>query len=159
MSSPEANLEELRQRISAFHAARAKTGEYLMGLRHSPLTQEQKADVVRRARDPAMEARAVQELKVLHGLLLGREPTSQEMEEGLGVLPVIPIAVAAAVGGGAWSLSSIFGYLEERERTAQRELNPTAARWADVVQQSLPLVAVGGGILGVWYLWGKYGGK
>jgi hypothetical protein len=164
-----ARLEDLRKAIQSFHKARLKTGEMLMGLRPMKYTQAEAAQIVRQLRDQSLEQRMVDELRTLNRLLLQREPTVEEMEAGLppqdqlGWLPAIPAAWTAlslaAIGGGAWTLTSYFNSAAERERRLQRELNPQAAFWSDVAntvtRYGMPVAMVGGSIFGVWWLWKK----
>jgi hypothetical protein len=165
-----ARLEDLRKAIQNFHKVRLKTGEMLMGLRPMKYSQAEAAKIVRQLRDPNMEQRMVDELRTLNRLLLQREPTVEEMEAGLPpqdqlgfALPALPIAWTAlslaAVGGGAWTLTSYFNAAAERERRLQRELNPQAAFWSDVAdtvtRYGMPVAMVGGSIFGVWWLWKK----
>jgi len=163
-----ARLERLRKSISAFHRARLKTGEYLMGMRKMRYPQAQGIEVARSLRSPVDEERAVGGLRSLNQLLLGRDPTVAEMEAGvavqetgLGIIPALPATWVAvtAIAGGAWSLSSIFDALTERERRIQRELNPSAAFWSDVANTAatwvLPVLIVGGVVVGGWYLWSR----
>lgn len=162
-------LEELRKAIQRFHKERLKTGEMLMGLRPMRYPQAEAAKIVKQLRDPTLEQRMVDELRVLNRLLLGREPTVEEMEVGippqdqLGFLPAIPLAWTllgvTAIGGGAWTLTSYFNSAAERERRLQRELNPQAAFWSDVAdtvtRYGMPVALFGGGVFGLWWLWKK----
>jgi hypothetical protein len=164
-----ARLEELRKAIQKFHKARLKTGEMLMGLRPMKPTQAEAAQIVRQLRDQKLEQRMVEELRTLNRILLQREPTVEEMEAGLppqdqlGFLPAIPVAWTAlslaAIGGGAWTLTSYFNAAAERERRIQRELNPQAAFWSDVAdtvtRYGMPVALVGGSVFGLWWLWKK----
>jgi hypothetical protein len=97
-------------------------------------------------------------------LLLGREPTVKELRDGipplhtiygeetdLGLIPLL-LAAAPVVLGGAWGLSSVFGYMTERERTAQTELEEQASLLDTARAWALPAaLAVGVGSLG--YIW------
>ncbi len=164
-----ARLEDLRKAIQNFHKSRLKTGEMLMGLRPMKYSQAQAAQIVRQLRDQSMEQKMVDGLRTLNRLLLQREPTVEEMEAGLppqdqlGFLPALPLAWSAlslaAIGGGAWTLTSYFNASAERERRLQRELNPQAAFWSDVANTAtrygMPVALLGGGVFGVWWLWKK----
>jgi hypothetical protein len=164
-----ARLEDLRKAIQRFHKARLKTGEMLMGLRPMKYSQAEAAQIVRQLRDQNMEQQMVDGLRTLNRMLLQREPTVEEMEAGLppkdqlGFLPAIPLAWSAlslaAIGGGAWTLTSYFNASAERERRLQREINPRAAFWSDVAdtvtRYGMPVALVGSSIFGIWWLWKK----
>lgn len=147
---PEARraVNDLRKAINAFHAARLRTNEARLGLVKTKVPPEQAAQIIASWRDPRMEEEAVQELRAFLAMLLGREPTTSEMESGpppgeaLGILPLIAIPL---IIGGAASLSTLFGYLTERERTAQAQLGVGqgfGARLQGYAVQALPWVAV-----------------
>lgn len=128
-------LDQLQASISRFYAARARTNRFLE-------QHPEAAEVVAAGRDAPTEVRAAQELRELGRMLLGREPTREEMSRGvvtaepdqLGLLPLVAIA------GGAWGLSSVFGYLEEREQRLQRELGMTSS-WSDAFGAAAPYIS------------------
>jgi hypothetical protein len=150
---PEARraIEDLRKSINAFHAARLRTNEARLGLVRTKVGPDQAAQIIASWRDPRMEQEAVQELRAFLSMLLGREPTTSEMEQGppsseaLGILPIIAIPL---IIGGAASLSSLFGYLREREETTQAQLGVRPGMLAGLqtfALQALPWVAVAAG--------------
>lgn len=168
-------LERLRLAIAKFHTARLVTDEALAGMRvvrdaagqiKHPSTL---MPIVQGARDGAAERNAVMQLRDLLRLVYQREPTPEEMRlsipptESLGVWWLAPVAVSAIVGG-SFSLTSLFNYLTEREKTAQGQMGlRPAATWADVVHDWAPtvvpaIVVVGLGV-GGWVLWSKYGDR
>jgi hypothetical protein len=162
---PEARkaLDNLRKSINEFHAARLHTNEVRLGLVKSKVTPEQAQQVVAAWRDPRMEEEAVQQLRAFLQMLLGREPTTSEMEAGpppseaLGFLPVL-VAVPLIVGGAA-TLSSLFGYMTERERRMLAEMGVGQGFWARLqgtAVQALPWVAVA---TGGWVALRMYQGK
>jgi hypothetical protein len=161
---PEARqaIEDLRKSINAFHAARLRTNEARLGLVKTKVSPEQATQIIAAWRDPRMEEEAVQELRAFLAMLLGREPTTAEMEQGppsgesLGILPLIAVPL---IIGGAATLSTLFGYLREREVTAQAALGVAQSPWSRMqtyAVQALPWVAVAAG---GWVALRMYQGK
>ena len=155
-------LDDLRKSINSFHGARLRTNEARLGLVRTKVPTAEAAQIIAAWRDPRMEEEAVQELRAFLSMLLSREPTTAEMEQGppagesLGILPLIAIPL---IIGGAATLSTLFGYLREREETVQAQLGVTQSPWARMqtyAVQALPWVAVAAG---GWVALRMYQGK
>ncbi len=148
-------LAKLRQAIAKFQTLRARTNKAIEG-------KPELAATVAQMRDDAKEREVVEALVDLNRLILQRDPSAEELQTGvpgdeaLGILPLLPLV---AIGGGAWSLSSIFGYLSDREQRIQRQLGMTSS-WSDVLGNVsswiMPLIVVGGVGFGGFYLYKKF---
>jgi hypothetical protein len=144
----QANIAALRQAIARFNAVRSRTAKMLEA--HPEL-----ADRVRELRDNEHEQLAVESLVDLNRLILQRDPTAAELQlgvpgdEALGFLPLLPLV---AIGGGAWTVTSIMNYLTAREETVQRQLGMTSS-WSDVLGQAFPFLIVGAIGFGGYYLY------
>lgn len=145
-------LMRLREAMAKFNKSRARTREVMEGRRKARVTAQEAASIVMRHRDDAKEREAVSGFRDLMRLIMEREPEVAEMvagippvnEEQLGVLPLIPLA---AIAGGAFTLTTMFNWLNSRETTAQREMGMSHT-WSEVLGQTAPfwgpLFAVGG---------------
>jgi len=159
-------LAEARQAMEEFKRTRLVTEAMLNGVipTRKGLSREQIMHTIRAARDPLMEKRAARDVRDFMRLLLGREPTLQELRDGiphlsdvygeetdLGLIPLL-LAAAPVVLGGAWGLSSVFSYMTAHEQRAQQELSEQATFWDAARAWALPAtLALGVGALGwVW---------
>ena len=167
-------LLSLRQAIDAFHKARQTTNEAIAGMRKASYPPQELAQRVASMRSSEMEQRAVEELREVMRWTLQREPNEHEMRAGpaqdgsLGFLPAIPIATAAVVlagvAGGAWTASSLFGYLTEREERMQAELGIRRNDFGDTIRRvqilAIPVLALSAaGVVGYYYWKSKKGAE
>ena len=160
-------LDDCRQAMAEFRRTRLVTEAALGGVIKAAAPPEEMVRKLRAMRSPLEEKRAARDYRDFMQMAFGRKPTLQELrrgipsleeiqaahasDDGMGFLPLLPLAV---ISGGAWGLSSIFGYLTERERTAQAELGiRQGPGLGDTIRAwSVPVVlALGVGALG--YAW------
>jgi hypothetical protein len=161
-------FDELRQAIDRFQVARTVTDNAALGVvpNRSGLEPALVAQRVRELRDmPSME-RAVSQLYDLLNVLYDREPTEDELKAGppagdaLGtfVLPTVPasIQVVAALAFGAWSLTSLFKYLQAHEERIQAELGIQTPGSGSRAAGVLGLLAVTGALAAGGYVYYRY---
>lgn len=129
-----ANLKALREAMNGYHRARMTTEAACQGVlkNRRGLPPALVAARVSELRDLETMKRAINELYSLLEVLNRRQPTEAELaagpsgDEPLGnfALPTVPggLQVVAGIGFGAWTLTSLFNYLREREIRIQQEL-------------------------------------
>jgi hypothetical protein len=137
--------EKLRAAVAAFHQTRAHTQSAILGRgsrKYSPAELAKRVEVLRM---PAIEEEAAKGLRDYLQLLSGREPSLGDIERGLPPTDALmACASPQAALGGAWKLSSLFGYLADSERRLQRDLGIDVPGVATAVRRwAPPLVAVG----------------
>lgn len=162
-------VEALRSAINEFHKARHQTHRYLVGelvatdpATRRPIPAQVLVRRVAAGRDGRSEAQAAADLVAFQRLVLQREPSPQEAqavlppshELGLGSFPVIGLA---AIVGGGYALTRLFGYLADRERQLQRTLGIEAGagireKIAGTAAWLIPAALVVGVGVGGWYL-------
>jgi hypothetical protein len=129
-----AMIKKVRDVIARFHRIRRQNNERAAGLRASMIHPQQVQAMLRSTRNADTEAQAVEALKQFITLLGGREPTKEEMQQGIpegyedrldatGMgfgIPLAIVAVALAAGGGVYSYFNYLTTVEEgnQQRTA-----------------------------------------
>lgn len=161
-------FDELQRAIHGFQVARTKTDNAALGVvpNGRGLSPAQVAQRVRELRDMPIMERAVGELYDLLTVLYQRDPTEDELKAGppggeaLGnfVIPAVPasVQVLAALAMGAWTLTSLFEYLQAREERIQNELGIQDSAAGSRLPGLLGALAVAGVIGTGGYLWWRH---
>lgn len=154
-------LEKVRNIVAQFHEIRRKNNERVAGLRPSVMPLGQLQQFVRQQRDPQMEERAVAALRQLISVIHGRDPTRQEIQEGipngfeeslgLGAWPAL-VAVTLASSGAV--VYSYFSYLRATEETIQLQSATPFERAVNAISNNIWGIAAvaGAGVFG-YYLY------
>lgn len=154
----EAGLRHLRKSLDEFQRLRMLNQ---LALRGVDKTCKFKADDMRvrlaEYRDPEMELRFRREMHTLLQHVYGREPSQEEMQAGppgLGLVPLL-LGVGAIVASSAWGLSSITGYLSDRERLARGAVSGPdwTTKFVTVIKGTLLVATIGGAGYGGYKLW------
>ena len=127
-------IKKVRDVIARFHRIRRQNNERAAGLRASMVHPQQVQEMLKSTRNSDNEAQAVEALRQFITVLGGREPTREEMQQGIpegyedrlattgmGVgIPLAIVAVAIAAGGSVYSYFNYMTTVEEgnQQRTA-----------------------------------------
>jgi hypothetical protein len=115
-------------------------------------------------RDPDREREAVEKLRQLIGIVLGREPTAEEMRQGLPEgfesslsMGLWPQVVAVGVASSAVGVYSVFNYLTTREETIQLQTATPTERLMNAAANNIWAIAAAGavGVGALMYYRGK----
>jgi hypothetical protein len=146
-------IKKVRDIIARFHKIRRQNNERAAGLRASMVHPQQVQAMLRSSRNPETEAQAVEALKQFITVLGGREPTRDEMQQGIPegyedrlAMSGIPFAiamVALAVGG---SVYSYFNYLTTVEVGNQQQTATPLERGLQALSDNIWGVAAVGAI-------------
>ena len=148
-----AMIKKVRDAIARFHTIRRHNNERSAGLRASMVHPAQVQQMLRSTRNSQVEAQAVESLRQFITLLNGREPTQQEMQQGipegyedrLGFVAV-PIAVAAVALSLGGSVVSYFYYLTTIEEGNQQRTATPLERLLQTLSDNVWGVAAVGAI-------------
>jgi hypothetical protein len=154
-------LEKVRSTVEQFHDIRRKNNERVAGLRPSVMPLEQLRQFVNQQRDPQMEERAVEALRQLISVIHGREPTRQEVQEGvpagfedslgLGGWPAIVAVTMASTGAVVYSY---FSYLKATEETIQLQSATPFERVLNAISNNIwGIAAVAGAGVAGYYMY------
>lgn len=125
-----AMIKKVREAIARFHTIRRHNNERAAGLRASMVHPAQVQQMLKGSRNSQVEAQAVEALRRFITLLNGREPTQQEMQQGVpegyeerlavGFVPLVIGAGLIAAGAGVYSYFNYLTTIEEgnQQRTA-----------------------------------------
>lgn len=161
-------LKKVRKEIAKFHDIRRRNNEVAAGLRPGSVSPQEAREIIRINRDPAREREAVDRLRQLIGIVLGRDPTSEEMREGLPEgfeaslgMGVWPQVIAVGVAATATGVYSVFNYLSSREETIQLQTATPTERLLNAAANNIWAIAAAGavGVGALMYFKGKEAGE
>jgi hypothetical protein len=125
------HLNAVQAQIDQYHQQRSTTTRHIKTL--PPEQQQQAFLLIQKYRNPEEEAQAVEALRDILATVLGRDPSPQELAQGLRIdLGMSGVALNLAVGatvliGGLTALSGLYSNLFGRESYLQQELGITSA--------------------------------
>jgi hypothetical protein len=161
-------LKKVRKQIARFHNVRRRNNEVAAGLRQGAVMPDQARQIIAMNRDPDKEREAVDKLRQLIGIVLGREPTAEEMRQGvpegfeasLG-MGLWPQVVAVGVASTAAGVYSVFNYLTTREETIQLQTATPTERLMNAAANNVWAIAAVGavGLGALMYYRGKHAGE
>lgn len=161
-------LKKVRKQIARFHNVRRRNNEVAAGLRQGAVVPDQARQIIALNRDPDKEREAVEKLRQLIGIALGREPSSEEMRQGLPEgfeaslgMGLWPQVVAIGVASSAVGVYSVFNYLTMREETIQLQTATPTERLLNSAANNVWALAAAGavGIGALMYYRGKKAGE
>ncbi len=156
-------LRGLRYRMDEYRKLRAHNDAIASGHIKGSVPPGVAVLILERGRNREAETEAALQLRDLMRLLkeikgpgFRDDQLLDDFDEGLGIAHVPLIAIAAAVG---FTATSLFGYLQERERRIQSELGtaPSVFSGADMMLFKLAGLAALGWL--GWNLWNDYKAK
>lgn len=124
-------ISQVQAQIDQYNQLRSATTRHLKSL--DATKRQQAMALLQKWRDPALEEQAINTIRDLRTTMLGREPTPQELAQGLKIDPGmgnlgLNLAVGATVlMGGLVALSGLYQTLFGRESYLQQELGITSA--------------------------------
>jgi hypothetical protein len=147
----------IRENIKKFHDVRRRNNERAAGMRPAMVHPLQVRQVIAQQRDAKAEQQAVESLKNLISIIVGGEPTKEQVQAGIpdnlegqlgmGLWPAIILTGLVAV---AVPTSAIFVYLTEREVTVQTLTATPFERVLNALSDNIYAVAllgaIGGGV-------------
>jgi len=151
-------IKRVRDEIAKFHHSRRQNNERAAGLRASMMHPMHVQQLTRSARNSQVEAQAVEALRQFITVLGGREPTREEMQQGipegyedrlgLGMWPVA-LAVIAVAGATGASVYEYFHYLNNIEDGIQQRTATPLERVLQALSDNIwGVAAVGAIVLG-----------
>lgn len=151
-----AMVKKVRDIIARFHKIRRQNNERAAGLRASMVHPQQVQEMLRSTRNSDTEAQAVESLRQFITLLGGREPTREEMQQGIPegyedrlAMTGIPFAVAAVAIAAGGSVYSYFKYLNTVEEGNQQRTATPLERLLQALSDNIwGVAAVGAIVLG-----------
>lgn len=161
-------LKKVRKQIAEFHNVRRRNNEVAAGLRQGAVMPDQARQIIGINRDPEKEREAVEKLRQLIGIVLGREPTAEEMRQGIPEgfeaslgMGLWPQVVAVGVASTAAGVYSVFNYLTTREETIQLQTATPTERLINAAANNIWAIAAVGavGLGALMYYRGKQAGE
>lgn len=151
-----AMVKKVRDIIARFHKIRRQNNERAAGLRASMVHPQQVQAMLRSTRNSDTEAQAVESLRQFITLLGGREPTREEMQQGIPedyedrlAMTGIPFAIAAVAIAAGGSVYSYFKYLNTVEEGNQQRTATPLERLLQALSDNIwGVAAVGAIVLG-----------
>lgn len=149
-------VKNVRDIIARFHRIRRQNNERAAGLRASMVHPQQVQELLRSTRNSDTEAQAVEALRQFITLLGGREPTREEMQQGIPegyedrlAMTGIPFAIAAVAIAAGGSVYSYFKYLNTVEEGNQQRTATPLERLLQALSDNIwGVAAVGAIVLG-----------
>jgi hypothetical protein len=149
-------IKKVRDVIARFHKIRRQNNERAAGLRSSMVHPQQVQAMLRSSRNPETEAQAVEALRQFITVLGGREPTRDEMQQGIPegyedriAMSGIPFAIAMVAVAAGGSVYSYFNYLTTVEEGNQQQTATPLERGLQALSDNIwGVAAVGAVVLG-----------
>ena len=149
-------VKNVRDIIARFHRIQRQNNERAAGLRASMVHPQQVQELLRSTRNSDTEAQAVEALRQFITLLGGREPTREEMQQGIPegyedrlAMTGIPFAIAAVAIAAGGSVYSYFKYLNTVEEGNQQRTATPLERLLQALSDNIwGVAAVGAIVLG-----------
>jgi len=149
-------IKKVRDIIARFHKIRRHNNERAAGLRSSMVHPQQVQAMLRTSRNPETEAQAVEALRQFITVLGGREPTRDEMQQGIPegyedrlAMSGIPFAIAMVALATGGSVYSYFNYLTTVEVGNQQQTATPLERGLQALSDNIwGVAAVGAVVLG-----------
>lgn len=149
-------IKKVRDVIARFHKIRRHNNERAAGLRSSMVHPQQVQAMLRSSRNPEVEAQAVESLRQFITVLGGREPTRDEMQQGIPegyedrvAMSGIPFAIAMVAVAAGGSVYSYFNYLTTVEEGNQQQTATPLERGLQALSDNIwGVAAVGAVVLG-----------
>lgn len=148
-------IKLIRDKIKEFHDIRRMNNERAAGMRPAMVHPLQVRQVIQQQRDPQAEQRAVESLRNLIGIIVGGDPTKEQIQAG------IPVDLEGKLGMGFWPAIiltgmiavalptyEVFSYLTEREHTVQIQTATPFERILKALTDNIYAVALVGAIGG-----------
>jgi hypothetical protein len=156
-------VRDARRAIAQFHELRRRNNEIAAGMRMGAISPDEVRKVMALHRSEDMERKGVGALRRLIRIVLGREPTKQEMqmslppgfEESLG-MGAWPVVVTTGLVAAGAAVHSIFSYLSTQEENIALQIMTPTERMLYQIRQNLWAVAAVGAVGLAGYLYWKH---
>lgn len=156
-------VSDARKAISKFHELRRRNNEIAAGMRAGALPPEEVRKILAIHRSEDMERKGVAALRRLIRIILGREPTKQEMQGAIppgfeqslsmGAWPVVVTTGLVAAGS---AVHSIFSYLSTQEENIAMQIMAPADKILYLAKQHVWAIAATGAVGVAGYLYWKH---